>query len=580
MFSVSPPGEIVWSASLTVEEDIDGADTYLGFEPHSVAKAVWTRLRFSYDGNNISVSYLVYQVGEDLAVEVSGHSHLGSGSFNLYLDGSAFLIEDPASDTADGRFVFSNHGLSWTNGQIVRVWLTENQEPTVTISGTALVGQTLTAVIDEPDGLPADDQITYQWIRDDGTTETDISGATDSTYTLVDDDEDKTIKVEASYTDNANFAESLTSAATATVTTGPSVASVSVGSITRNSATVTVTINNPESTSQTVYLQYKTDIAGAWTSGGSESTTSTSVEFSLSNLTGNTDYDVQASLDSNFASGVVEEGFKTSPVEPRKLIVGLHSSGDGTLTFIWVPPNNGGSAILDYTVQWKGPGQNYDSSRQATPTSGTYIITGLTNGDEYTARVRARNAVGSGEWSDEVEGTPSTTPDAPVVGVAPGNEQLTVSWAEPGTGGSEITGYTVQLKDSTVTGWPSASVTEEKLTGMPPATSHTFTGLTNDTAYTVRARATNANGDGDWSGDATGTPVSGPSVSTVTVSNITQTTANVTVAVANLQNVQHTVHLRYRAQGGTFWPAGQRASLVTTGADVTFSLSHLSFNTD
>ena len=76
----------------------------------------------------------------------------------------------------------------------MRVWLTENHEPTLTISGTALVGQTLTAVIDEPDGLPADDQITYQWIRVDGMTETDISGATDSTYTLVDADEDKTIK--------------------------------------------------------------------------------------------------------------------------------------------------------------------------------------------------------------------------------------------------------------------------------------------------------------------------------------------------------------------------------------------------
>ena len=572
VFSVSPPGEIVYSAVLTVE--VTG--TYVGFD-YDLDKGSLDPFLFSYDGQDVGVYALNYTVGGDLAVDVAGHSRLGSGSFNLYLDGLALLIEDPASDS-DGFFDFSNHGLSWTNGQIVRVWLTENREPTLTISGTALVGQTLTAEIDEPDGLPADDQITYQWIRDDGTTETDISGATDSTYTLVDDDEDKTIKVEVSYTDNANFAESLTSEPTAIVTTGPSLATVTVSNIMRDSADVTVTINNPESTSQTVYLQYKKDIAGAWTSGGSESTTSTSVEFSLSNLTGNTDYDVRASLDSNFASGVVEEGFKTSPVEPRKLIVRLHSSGDGTLRFVWGRPQNGGSVILDYTVQWKGPGQNYDSSRQATPTSGTYDITGLTNGDGYTARVRARNAVGSGEWSDEVEGTPSTTPDAPVVGVAPGNEQLTVSWDAPGTGGSAITGYTVQLKDSTVTGWPSASVTEETLTGTPPATSHTFTGLTNDTAYTVRARATNANGDGDWSGDATGTPVSGPSVSTVTVSNITETTANVTVAVANLQGARKTVHLQYKKNSDSAWTdAGSRS---TTGTDVEFSLTSLDGNTD
>ena len=413
VFSVSPPGEIVWSAALTVEEDIDGADTYLGFEPFS-SQGSLDPFAFSYDGNNISVSYLVYQIGEDLAVEVSGHSHLGSGSFNLYLDGSAFLIEDPASDS-NGRFEFSNHSLSWTNGQIVRVWLTENQEPTLTISGTALVGQTLTAVIDEPDGLLADDQITYQWIRVDGMTETDISGATDSTYTLVDDDEDKTIKVEVSYTDNANFAESLTSEPTATVTSGPGVESVSVGSITRNSATVTVTINNPDSTSQTVYLQYKKISPAPGRAEGPSPTTSTSVEFDLTGLEGNQDYDVQASLDSNFASGVVAKGFKTSPFEPGKPLITSNSilAGDGTLRFTWIKAPDNGSVILDYTVQWKGPGQNYDPSRQATQTGHVYTITGLTNGDEYTARVRARNAVGSGEWSDEVEGTPSTTPDAP-----------------------------------------------------------------------------------------------------------------------------------------------------------------------
>ena len=441
--------------------------------------------RFFYDGNSIGVLVLSYEVGGDLLVDVSGYSHLGSGSFNLYLDDKVFLIEDPASGS-DGFFYFSNHGLSWTNGEIVRVWLTENQEPTLTISGTALVGQTLTAVIDEPDGLPADDQITYQWSRDDGTTETDISGATDSTYTLVDDDEDKTIKVEASYTDNANFAESLTSAATATVTTGPSVSTVTFSNIMRDSADVTVTINNPESTSQTVYLRYQKAAETAWTSGGFKSTTSTSVEFSLSNLTGNTDYKVEASLDDTFMEGVVSKDFTSGPVEPDPPTgVSVTDEGDQELTVGWTAPTNtGGSDITGYKVQWKSGSQQFGSARQQTEaadaTSAT--ISSLTNGTEYTVRVLATNTAGNSAGCGTDTGTPSTKPDAPTVQVAPGNEQLTVSWAEPGTGGSAITGYTVQLKDSTVTGWPSASVTEETLTGTPLATSHTFTGLTNDTA--------------------------------------------------------------------------------------------------
>ena len=88
-----------------------------------------------------------------------------------------------------------------------------------TISGTAQVGQTLTAsttTIMDDNGLTGVNY-TYQWIRVDGGTETNISGAMASTYTLVDDDQGKTIKVKVSFTDDASNSETLTSAATATV---------------------------------------------------------------------------------------------------------------------------------------------------------------------------------------------------------------------------------------------------------------------------------------------------------------------------------------------------------------------------
>ena len=88
-----------------------------------------------------------------------------------------------------------------------------------TISGTAQVGQTLTAdttgIADE-DGL---DNVTfsYQWMADDA----NIQGATGSTYTLADRDKGKTIKVIVSFTDDANNEESLPSAATDAVTALP-----------------------------------------------------------------------------------------------------------------------------------------------------------------------------------------------------------------------------------------------------------------------------------------------------------------------------------------------------------------------
>ena len=88
-----------------------------------------------------------------------------------------------------------------------------------TISGTAQVGETLTANtsgIADADGL-ANATFSYQWLADDS----DISGATNATYTLVAADEGKAIKVQVGFTDDAGNEETLTSAATGAVSAAP-----------------------------------------------------------------------------------------------------------------------------------------------------------------------------------------------------------------------------------------------------------------------------------------------------------------------------------------------------------------------
>ena len=87
------------------------------------------------------------------------------------------------------------------------------------IAGAIQVGETLTAdtsSISDADGL-TNVSYQYQWIRNDGNSDSEIAGATDSTYTLADDDEGNTVKVRVSFTDDAGADESLTSPATATV---------------------------------------------------------------------------------------------------------------------------------------------------------------------------------------------------------------------------------------------------------------------------------------------------------------------------------------------------------------------------
>ena len=232
--------------------------------------------------------------------------------------------------------------------------------------------------------------------------------------------------------------------------------------------------------------------------------------FPLSGLDGNTDYDVRASLDSTFATGVRTAAFTTSPTKPgqtRSLTVSF--LGNGQFSISWTPPlNDGGSAITGYKVQWKSGSQSFggDPSREHTAgaSTRTYGITGLTNGTEYTVRVIAVNAVGDGPPSTTQKATPVGWPDAPPnVRAGSGHQQLTVSWDAPDDGGSAITGYTVQWKSGTESYDPSRQATVT-------TTTHTIPSLTNGTQYTVRVKATNALGDSDWSAEATGTPREGP----------------------------------------------------------------------
>ena len=78
------------------------------------------------------------------------------------------------------------------------------------------MGETLTADtsgITDADGL-SNATFTYQWLS---SRDTEIDGATTSTYTLVETDEGKAIKVQVSFTDDADNQEMLTSAPTAAV---------------------------------------------------------------------------------------------------------------------------------------------------------------------------------------------------------------------------------------------------------------------------------------------------------------------------------------------------------------------------
>ena len=144
--------------------------------------------------------------------------------------GSTALVLADAPTILSNTRIWNSSGVSLTIGTDITVKLTAPGTPNTaamgapTITGTAQVGQTLTAVttgITDADGLTSP-TYTYQWIRVDGVTEADIAGENSSTYTLDDADLGKTIKVKVSFDDDASNTETLTSAATVTVTAAAS----------------------------------------------------------------------------------------------------------------------------------------------------------------------------------------------------------------------------------------------------------------------------------------------------------------------------------------------------------------------
>ena len=135
--------------------------------------------------------------------------------------GSAYTLADAdEGNTVKVRVSFTDDGgndETLTSAATATVEAAPNSPATgaPTISGTAQVGETLTADttgIADADGLDAA-AFSYQWLADD----TEVAGATGSTYTLVEADEGKTVKVRVSFTDDGGNDETLTSAATEAV---------------------------------------------------------------------------------------------------------------------------------------------------------------------------------------------------------------------------------------------------------------------------------------------------------------------------------------------------------------------------
>ena len=322
-----------------------------------------------------------------------------------------------------------------------------------TISGTAQVGETLTADtsgIADADGL-SNVQYDYQWLADDS----DITGATNATYTPVAADEGKAVKVRVSFTDDGGNAESLTSAATDVVEAAPTTNSPATGAPTISGTaqvgeTLTANTSGVADADGLSNVQYEyrwladdAEITGAtgstYTLTDSEESKSITVQVSFTDAADNEETLTSAATDAVAGAQPTEP-----PAKPRNLSA---TASHDSVTLTWDDP--GDDSITGYVILRRIPGVDpqghFDVLVANTGTAATtYTDNDVAAETRYTYRIKAINGAGTSERSRwfhiDIPAPPVPAKPTGLTATA-SHGQVVLTWDDPGD--DSITGYVI-----------------------------------------------------------------------------------------------------------------------------------------
>ena len=225
-----------------------------------------------------------------------------------------------------------------------------------------------------------------------------------------------------------------------------------------------------------IRYEYEQDGSGDWMP-----TRSAAASYRVPNLTNDQNYSFRvravnglgASAESDFADATPTETL-VAPDPPANLQA---EAGHKSVRLSW---DQTGAIVTRYEYELDGSDDWISTGGK----SKTYTVTGLTNDQSYTFRVRAVNSAGAGEASVSRSARPAPTrPDAPsMLEAEAGNGRVTLTWTAPvSDGGRPITHY--EFEQDGV--W---ETTESK------DTRYTVTGLTNGQTYAFRVQAANGVG--------------------------------------------------------------------------------------
>ena len=145
------------------------------------------------------------------------------GTTETELDGETGATYTPTADDVGKylkvRVVFDDDGgnkeYPRTSRQVGPVVSNSPATGAPSISGTVQAGELLsadTSAVADPNGV-TNVAYSYQWLRSDGNSDTEITGAVGPQYIPSDADVGKMLKVRVDFEDDSGYAEQLTSAA-------------------------------------------------------------------------------------------------------------------------------------------------------------------------------------------------------------------------------------------------------------------------------------------------------------------------------------------------------------------------------
>ena len=180
----------------------------------------------------------------------------------------------------------------------------------------------------------------------------------------------------------------------------------------------------------------------------------------------------------------------------------LATKGDGEVLVEWNQLGNSEFPVVtDYAVEFStNDGANWTLFVDSATDVAQVTVDNLVNKVPVLFRVAAINEVGQGDFSSpSLSVTPDQRPGKPQnVSLAPGVEELTVTWDPPAvTGSLPIDSYEAQISSDGGLTWSSLGTVSSPL--VVPGS--------NGTTYRIRVRAENTDGPGEWAlSNGTATP--------------------------------------------------------------------------